>query len=73
MERSKQIKCVDGNKNNCVDNSVDHSDDGGDKHFTHLTNSDDSHLMETSKQDKCVDDDNGDGVDIISHWWLIVI
>eukprot|EP00957_Ditylum_brightwellii_P120654 9203478-Ditylum_brightwellii.AAC.1 len=37
MERSKQIKCVDGNTDNGVDNSDDDSDDGGDKHLTHLT------------------------------------
>eukprot|EP00957_Ditylum_brightwellii_P170807 13000399-Ditylum_brightwellii.AAC.1 len=71
MERSKQIECVDGDKNNGVDdsddnnvdNSVGNSDDGADKHLTHLTKADDCCLTERHKQIKCVDDDNGDGVD----------
>eukprot|EP00957_Ditylum_brightwellii_P185697 14138532-Ditylum_brightwellii.AAC.1 len=63
MERSKQIKCVDGNKNNGIEDSVEDSDDGGDKHLTHLTKSDDCCLMEKSKQNMCADDDNGYGVD----------
>eukprot|EP00957_Ditylum_brightwellii_P094938 7229908-Ditylum_brightwellii.AAC.1 len=41
MKRSKQIKCVDGDKDNSVynsdDDSDDDSDDGGDKHLTHRT------------------------------------
>eukprot|EP00957_Ditylum_brightwellii_P095269 7256546-Ditylum_brightwellii.AAC.1 len=37
MERSKQIECVDGNKDNGIDDSDDNSDDSGDKHLTHLT------------------------------------
>eukprot|EP00957_Ditylum_brightwellii_P081679 6213103-Ditylum_brightwellii.AAC.1 len=59
-ERSKQNKCVDGNKDDGVNDSVDDSDDDGDKQFTHLTKADDCCLMERSKQNKCVDDDNGD-------------
>eukprot|EP00957_Ditylum_brightwellii_P076641 5825984-Ditylum_brightwellii.AAC.1 len=33
MERSEQIECVGGDK----DNGVDNSDDSADKHLTHLT------------------------------------
>eukprot|EP00957_Ditylum_brightwellii_P076884 5843844-Ditylum_brightwellii.AAC.1 len=63
MERSKQNKCVDGDKDNVVDNSVGDSDDGGDTHLTHLSQGIDCCLMERSKQNGCVDDNNEDGVD----------
>eukprot|EP00957_Ditylum_brightwellii_P007513 568360-Ditylum_brightwellii.AAC.1 len=59
MERSKQIKCVDGNKGN----GVDGSDDGGDQHLTHLAQADDCHLTERNEQIECVDGNKNNGVD----------
>eukprot|EP00957_Ditylum_brightwellii_P115274 8790218-Ditylum_brightwellii.AAC.1 len=58
-KRSKQIKCVDGDK----DDGVDDSDDGGDKHLTHFSQLVDCHLMERSKQIRCVDGNKDNGVD----------
>eukprot|EP00957_Ditylum_brightwellii_P135695 10348253-Ditylum_brightwellii.AAC.1 len=54
MERSKQIKCVDGDKDDGVVDSVNDSNDGGDKHFTHLSLAVDRHLTERNKQDTFV-------------------
>eukprot|EP00957_Ditylum_brightwellii_P083968 6382515-Ditylum_brightwellii.AAC.1 len=55
--------CVVGNKGNGVDNSVDNSEGGADKHLTHLSQAVGCHLIERSKQIKCVDGDKDDGVD----------
>eukprot|EP00957_Ditylum_brightwellii_P071586 5442908-Ditylum_brightwellii.AAC.1 len=58
MERSKQNKCVDDNNEDIVDDS----DDGGDKHLTHLLQAVDCCLKERSNPKVCVD--NGkEGVD----------
>eukprot|EP00957_Ditylum_brightwellii_P084989 6462637-Ditylum_brightwellii.AAC.1 len=63
---------VVGNKDNGVDNSVDNSvddsvdnsvagsDDSGDKHLTNLSQAINCHLIERSKQNKCVDGNNRD-------------
>eukprot|EP00957_Ditylum_brightwellii_P120347 9183004-Ditylum_brightwellii.AAC.1 len=59
MERSKQNKCVDDNNRD----GVDDSDDGVNKHLTHLSQVVDCCLMERSEQNRCFDDNNGDGVD----------
>eukprot|EP00957_Ditylum_brightwellii_P175881 13392844-Ditylum_brightwellii.AAC.1 len=63
MKRSKQNMCVNGNKDDGVDNSVDDSDGSGDKYLTHLSQTVDCHLMERSKQIECVDVNKDDGVD----------
>eukprot|EP00957_Ditylum_brightwellii_P042977 3255203-Ditylum_brightwellii.AAC.1 len=42
---------------------VDDSDDGGDKHLTHLSPVVDSCLKERREQNKCVDDNKDDGID----------
>eukprot|EP00957_Ditylum_brightwellii_P029820 2255508-Ditylum_brightwellii.AAC.1 len=60
MERSKQYVCANGNNDDGVDNSVDNSDDVGDKHLTHLSRLVDCHLTERSKQNKCVDGNKDD-------------
>eukprot|EP00957_Ditylum_brightwellii_P188990 14387157-Ditylum_brightwellii.AAC.1 len=58
MERSKQIKCFDGDNVHSDDDSID----SGDKHLAHLTQVVTCCLMERGKQNKCVDDNNGHGV-----------
>eukprot|EP00957_Ditylum_brightwellii_P166720 12691290-Ditylum_brightwellii.AAC.1 len=63
MERSQQNKCVVGNKDDGVDNSVDNSDDGTNKHLAHLSQAVDCSLMDRSKQNKCVVGNKDDGVD----------
>eukprot|EP00957_Ditylum_brightwellii_P143237 10913236-Ditylum_brightwellii.AAC.2 len=52
MERSKQNTCVDDNTEDCVDNS----DDGTNKHLTHLSQADDCCLTERSDPNRCVID-----------------
>eukprot|EP00957_Ditylum_brightwellii_P078881 5997952-Ditylum_brightwellii.AAC.1 len=42
--------------------SVDDSDDGADKHLTHLSLAVDCHLMGRSKKIKCVDGNKDNGV-----------
>eukprot|EP00957_Ditylum_brightwellii_P082554 6276096-Ditylum_brightwellii.AAC.1 len=62
MERSKQNKCVVGNKGNGVDDSNDYGDDSANKHLTNLSQADDCCLMERSDPNGCVDDGK-EGVD----------
>eukprot|EP00957_Ditylum_brightwellii_P175124 13333484-Ditylum_brightwellii.AAC.1 len=61
-ERSKQNTHVVCNKNNGVDNIIDDSVTGSDKHLTHLSQADDCHLIERSKQFECVDGETNNGV-----------
>eukprot|EP00957_Ditylum_brightwellii_P047790 3630310-Ditylum_brightwellii.AAC.1 len=51
MERSKQNKCVDGNKDDSVYDSVDSVN----KHLTHLSPAVDCYLTERSDSNVCVD------------------
>eukprot|EP00957_Ditylum_brightwellii_P071978 5470249-Ditylum_brightwellii.AAC.1 len=57
VERIKQNKCVDDDKDDSVDNSVD----GGDKQFIHKKQA----KQERIKQNKCVDDDKDDSDTIV--------
>eukprot|EP00957_Ditylum_brightwellii_P095051 7239331-Ditylum_brightwellii.AAC.1 len=63
MERSMQNKHVVCNKDNGVDDSVDDSDDGDNKHLTHLSQAVDCRLTERSKQNLRVVGNKDDGVD----------
>eukprot|EP00957_Ditylum_brightwellii_P118220 9017039-Ditylum_brightwellii.AAC.1 len=63
MTRSKQNKRVVGDKYNDVDDSVGNSDDGADKHLTHLSQVVDCYSMERSKQNKRVVGDKDNSVD----------
>eukprot|EP00957_Ditylum_brightwellii_P184821 14077233-Ditylum_brightwellii.AAC.1 len=52
VERREQNEYIDGDK----DDSVEDSDDGGDKHLTHLTKSVDCCSKERSDPNGCVND-----------------